>query len=220
MKILDITPLVSENLAVWPGDTPYQRQVLMDIDKGDHLGLSKITTTLHLGAHADAPNHYAPQSAGIDERSLHPYLGPVQVVKANVPQGERITLDHLTDFKVQAPRLLFRTDSFLQPDVWCEDFCSLSPQLIESLAQQNVLTVGLDTPSIDPFSSRELESHKVVHKYNMAILEGLVLKDVEPGLYTLVALPLKLKGADASPVRAVLLPYQIFNGVAFSPSIS
>ncbi len=220
MKIIDISPLISEDLAVWPGDTPYQRQVLMDTDQGDHLGLSKVSTTLHLGAHADAPNHYAPQSVGIDQRSLHPYLGSVQVVRALTPQGERVSWDHLGDFQVQAPRILFKTNSFLRPNSWQEDFCSLSPQLIEKLAQLNVLTVGLDTPSIDPFSSRELESHKVVHKYNMAILEGLVLEDVEPGLYTLVALPLKIKDADASPVRAVLLPYQIFNEVAFSPSLS
>jgi arylformamidase len=80
--------------------------------------------------------------------------------------------------------------------------------------------VGIDTPSIDPFASKKLEAHQAVLRHNLAILEGLVLSDVEPGLYTLVALPLKLAQADASPVRAVLLPYQIFNELAFSPPIA
>jgi arylformamidase len=222
LKIIDISPTISEDLAVWPGDAPYQREISMSTDNGDHLSLSKISTTLHLGAHADAPNHYAPSSPGIAERSLHSYIGPVQVEAVTTPRGQRVELSHLrADFELSAPRILFKTGSFPEPNQWNEDFCSLSVDLIDFLVQKHqVLTVGIDTPSIDPFASKKLEAHQAVLRHNLAILEGLVLSDVEPGLYTLVALPLKLAQADASPVRAVLLPYQIFNELAFSPPIA
>lgn len=205
MKIIDISPEISEKIAVWPGDTPYKREVLMDVNKGDSFGLSRITSTLHLGAHTDAPNHYG-RGEGISERSLNYYFGPCQVVSVSVSRGERIVMDHLPEIK--APRVLFKTGSFPDPNNWNNDFCSLSPELIDFLAEKNVLLVGIDTPSIDPFESKELETHLRVKKHNMAILEGVVLDGVRQGLYTLSALPLKLKGADASPVRAILMETQ------------
>ena len=205
MNIIDISPEISEKIAVWPGDTPYEREVLMDVARGDSFGLSRIKSTLHLGAHTDAPNHYS-VGKGISERSLNYYFGPCQVVLTSVLKGERVAVDHLPEIK--APRILFKTKSFPDPNCWNNDFCSLSPDLIDFLAGKNVLLVGIDTPSIDPFESKELEAHSRVKNHNMAILEGIVLDHVEEGLYTLSALPLKLKGADASPVRAVLVKSQ------------
>ncbi len=202
MNIIDISPEISEEIAVWPGDTLYKREVLMDVNQGDSFGLSRITSTLHLGAHTDAPNHYS-TGAGISERSLNYYFGPCQVVSVSVSKGERVVVDHLPEIK--APRVLFKTGSFPDPNNWNNDFCSLSPELIDLLAEKNVLLAGIDTPSIDPFESKELEAHSRVEKHNMAILEGVVLDKVREGFYTLCALPLKLKGADASPVRAVLI---------------
>jgi arylformamidase len=205
VKLIDISPEIHSGLGVWPGDTPFSREVLMDTDQGDHLGLSKITSTLHLGAHTDAPNHYAPQSPGISQRSLDYYFGPVQVIEVNTERGQRILWEHLKTQEIKAPRVLFKTGSFPDPEQWNNDFCALSPELVEVLAQKHVLLVGIDTPSVDLFECKELLSHKVIHQNNMAILEGVVLEQVDPGLYTLCALPLKIRDADASPVRAVLL---------------
>lgn len=205
MNIIDISPEISENLSVWPGDTPYSREVTMDTDSGDHIGLSKITSTLHLGAHTDAPNHYAPDSPGISERSLNFYYGPAQVISASTKKGQRVLVSDLSTQTIHAPRVLIRTDSFATPNKWNEDFCALSVELVDFLAQQNVLLVGIDTPSIDPFNSKTLEAHAEVHRHNMAILEGVVLSDVIDGIYTISCLPLKIKGGDASPVRAVLI---------------
>jgi arylformamidase len=101
--------------------------------------------------------------------------------------------------------VLFKTRSFPNPDRWTSDFASLSPELIEKLAGQGVRLVGIDTPSIDPAEDKALESHQAVLRNDMAILEGIVLDDVAEGEYQLVALPLRIAGADASPVRAVLL---------------
>ncbi len=170
---------------------------------GDNLELSSITTTLHLGAHADAPSHYVCEGAGMGEVELSPYVGLCQVVRVSLSHGERIRPHHLGE--IHAPRVLFRTDSFPDPEHFNKDFISLSPELIEHLHNQGCVLVGLDTPSVDPFDSKVLESHQALAHTGMYNLEGLVLEQVEPGLYTLIALPLKLEGADASPVRAILV---------------
>lgn len=205
MKIIDISPPISPSIAVFPGDTPFSRDVSMDFSKGHHLGLSSIRTTLHLGAHADATNHYHAEGQGIEARPLEPYLGLCQVVEITMLYGERLKPEHLEKTLIQAPRVLFKTCTFNDPNRWVDDFTSLSPELIEFLAKRKVALVGIDTPSVDPHDSKGLESHQALYRTGMAVLEGLTLRDVAPGMYTLVALPLKLVGADASPVRAVLL---------------
>lgn len=207
-KIYDISPLIHEKTAVFPGDTVFERQVLMDTSKGDHLGLSWVKSTLHLGAHTDAANHYHRQGVGIEAAPLEKYIGPCQVIHVQISRGQRIGLSVLQGKKISAAKVLFRTDSFPDPDHWNSDFNSLSPELINELAKQGVHLVGIDTPSVDPETSKELESHQALWKNQMAVLEGIVLSDVQEGHYELVALPLKIKNADASPVRAILLEHQ------------
>lgn len=203
-KIIDISPEISPELAVWPGDSPFSANFLMSFAGGNHLDLSTITTTVHLGAHADAPSHYSAMGEAMSVRGLDYYLGDCQVISVSTIKGQRISPQDFKD-KIVSSRVLFFTDSYPDPKVFNEDFCSLSPELIDDLHRQGVKLIGIDTPSVDPFSSKKLESHNALLKNNMAVLEGLVLKHVVPGRYTLIALPLKIKGADASPVRAVLL---------------
>lgn len=205
----DISPTISERLNVFPGDVAYQREVSLDFKRGDHLLLSSIRTTLHLGAHADGPNHYSSDGQGIGSRDLTLYMGRCLVLHANVPQGDRVAREHLgaqwrNAETWPASRILVRTASFPDPEKWNSDFCSLSPSLIEDWARGGVKLVGIDTPSIDPESSKELLSHRVVAAKGLAILEGLVLQEVPEGLYTLIALPLKIENGDAAPVRAIL----------------
>ncbi|MFN8011262.1 MAG: cyclase family protein [Holophagaceae bacterium] len=203
-RIHDLSPLVSERLAVWPGDVPYRRRVSLALAQGANLDLSSLEATLHLGAHADAPSHYAPGAEGIDRVDLGPYLGPCEVIAVSVPRGARILPAHLPG-PVRAPRVLLRTGTFPDPERFNEDFASLSPELIRELRRQGCVLVGLDTPSVDPFDSKALESHQALRETGMRNLEGLLLEGVPEGLHTLVALPLRLEGADASPVRAVLV---------------
>ena len=203
-ELIDISPLVSPRIAVWPGDVRFERQVALSIDKGDHLELSSIRTTVHVGAHTDAPNHYIGDGAGIDERSLERYFGRCQVIRVQIGRGERIRPEHVSDL-IDAPRVLFATGTFPDPDHFNEDFASLSPDVVHWLHEQGVGLVGIDTPSVDLYQDAELLSHHAIASHDMAILEGVVLGHVVPGVYTLIALPLRLEGADASPVRAALL---------------
>lgn len=203
MRIWDISPVITKELAVFPGDVAFRRDVSMAFPK-DHLTLSSVTTTLHLGAHADSSSHYHASGKGVEARPLERYLGRCQVIEVKLPRGARILPAHFSD-PVSAPRVLFKTLSFPDPNFWNDDFNSLSPELIHFLADKGVQLVGLDTPSVDPCDSKQLESHQALFARDLAVLEGLILKHVSPGLYSLIALPLPLKDADASPVRAILL---------------
>jgi arylformamidase len=201
--IYDITPSITPKLAVWPGDTPASREVLCDITRDDNITLSTLRATVHLGAHADGPNHYGKDAQSIDERSLDYYLGPCQVIRVKVARATRI-LPSMVRAELTTPRVLFATETYPDPQDWNSDFAALSVELIDLLHDRGVITVGIDTPSVDLFESKDLPAHKAILRHNMAILEGLVLKDVPEGTYELIALPLSLAGFDASPVRAIL----------------
>lgn len=203
MKLYDISPPLSPRLGVWPGDTPLTREMLLEIERGATVTLSTLRATVHLGAHADAPSHYARTGESIEQRSLDLYLGPCQVVRAQVPRGRRITPEMLTTPPRQ-PRVLLRTDTFADPSDWNTDFAALSPEFVDFLHAHGVRLVGIDTPSVDLMEDKLLESHQRIAQYDMAILEGIVLREVPEGDYELIALPLRLVGFDASPVRAVL----------------
>jgi len=201
--IYDITPPISERLKVWPGDTPLSREILGDQGKGDPTTTSTLRATVHLGAHADAPSHYALNAPSIEQRPLDLYIGRCQVIRLAAAHGTRIEPGAI-DMPIRAKRVLLATATFPDPAAFNEDFAALSPDLIDHLANQGVRLVGIDTPSVDPFDSKDLPTHMACLKHDMAILEGLVLEGVPDGIYELIALPLKLMGFDASPVRAVL----------------
>jgi arylformamidase len=201
--ILDISPQITSALAVWPGDTPASREVLLDLERGDSITLSTLHSTVHLGSHADAPAHYGKRAPGIEARPLEHYLGPCQVIRVEAPPGSRIGTKAL-DVEITERRVLLRTDSYPDPNRFHEDFAGMAPELVDFLHERGVQLVGIDTPSVDVFDSKDLPAHRRFLLHDMSILEGLVLAGVPAGYYELVALPLRLVGFDASPVRAVL----------------
>jgi arylformamidase len=205
MQKFDITPVVNSRMAVFPGDVPFSQEFSMETSKGQHLTLSAIRSTVHLGAHTDAPNHYTAGGASIETRSLDYYLGSAQVIEVKGRRNARISLADLACKKISASRVLFKTGTFPDPYKWNGDFMALSAEVINFLAEHGVKLVGIDTPSVDLSDDRELESHHAVAAHDMAILEGVVLDKVSEGEYQLVALPLAIEGADATPVRAILL---------------
>ncbi len=202
-RILDISSTLSDRLATWPGDAGFQREVRASHAAGNGFDVSSLHTTAHAGTHADAPSHILAGAPPLDALDLDPYWGPCQVIQVTLPPRARILPEHLT-VPITAPRVLFRTDSYPDPDRFVETFNAFSPELIACLHALGVVLVGLDTPSVDPFDSKGLESHRAIFESGMRCLEGLVLAHVEHGAYELVALPLKVEGGDGSPVRAAL----------------
>jgi arylformamidase len=195
--------MIHEGIAVWPGDTPVSRELLCDISTGSNIDLSTIRSTVHLGAHADAPRHYHQRGKTIDAVDLNKYIGTCIVISAlNTKMIEPMHCAIALEKNIK--RVLFRTNSFPNPNHFNEDFTAFSPDALDLLGKAGVKLIGIDTPSVDPFHSKDLAAHQVLYKYDIANLEGLVLDSVSDGVYELIALPLKLKGFDASPVRAVL----------------
>lgn len=199
----DISPTISAELPVWPGDTRFEASPTWQIGGGCPIHVSRMTMTTHLGAHTDAPSHYDPQGDAIDAVGLAPYIGPCRVI--DCVGVARVEVEHIEKHMDGVPpRVLLRTYERAPQRQWDEHFAAVSPEAIALLARHGVILVGTDTASLDPQDSKTLDAHNAVREHKMAILEGVVLDEVSPGDYELVALPLKLAGMDASPVRAIL----------------
>ena len=201
--LYDISPPLHPGLAVFPGDTPLSRETLLDLGRDDHLTLSTIHATVHLGAHADAPSHYGRDAATMEQQPLELYLGPCQVMRPRAVAGRALQPEDLTA-EIVEPRLLLATGTYPDPDTWREDFAWIDPSCVDHCADAGVRLLGVDTPSVDAGNAKSLVAHAQFLARGVAILEGLVLHEVPDGRYELIALPLPLVGFDASPVRAVL----------------
>jgi arylformamidase len=166
--------------------------------------VSRFETTVHAGTHADAPLHYSQGAASAAELALDAYMGPCRVVDGR-GQGGMLTAAFIRHNVHEPPaRVLFRTFERFPRDQWVDGFTAIDAEAIEALAAMGVRLVGVDSPSLDPQASKTMDAHRAVLAADMRVLEGLVLDDPPAGDYELIALPLKLEGLDASPVRAVL----------------
>ena len=202
LKLWDISPPVDEQAAVFPGDTAYTQAVHFSLTPDCPVNVHSITMSPHTGAHADAPMHYASGGASAGALDLVPYLGPCRVIDC-IGSGQLVThadIAHATHDL--PPRVLLRTTATARQD-WAA-FTAIAPDVIAWLATKNTVLIGIDTPSVDPATSQDLPSHQQLLAHDLRVLENLVLDDVPEGDYELIALPLKLMRADASPVRAVL----------------
>jgi arylformamidase len=207
MPILDISQEVTPAIAVFPGDTPFRSRAVLRMADGGSCDLASITTTVHAGSHADAPGHFLAGGASIGEVPLEPYLGPARVVVVTGLGPDRaIGPEHLAALPLGGcERLLLRTGTAPDPNRFNTDFAHLTVAAAERLAAlAGLVLVGIDTPSMDRWDARTLSAHRALGAAGIALLENLVLGHVPPGDYELIALPLKLVGLDAAPVRAVL----------------
>ncbi len=203
-KLWDISPPVHADTPVYPGDQSYTQTWAVTIGPDCPVNTSTLRLSPHTGAHADAPLHYDPAGATIGEVSLEPYLGRCRVIRVDHggPLVEWQDLAHaLVDLP---PRVLLRTYDRRPGDRWDPDLTAVAPAVIERLADLGVLLIGIDTGSVDPSDSTTLPSHQVLRRRGLRVLENLLLDDVPAGDYELIALPLRLTTAEASPVRAVL----------------
>jgi arylformamidase len=203
-KLWDISPPLQANTPVFPGDTAYQQHWSATLGPGCPVNVSAITLSPHAGAHADAPLHYDPQGAPAGALDLAPYLGPCRVIHA-IGCGPLIGWRHIEHALTDLPaRVLVRVYERMPQTQFDPALPAFAPDTLERLADMGVLLIGTDSASIDPASSKTLDSHQVIRRRGLRVLENLLLDDVPQGDYELIALPLKLMTADASPVRAIL----------------
>ncbi|MCI0435865.1 MAG: arylformamidase [Gemmatimonadetes bacterium] len=203
-RILDISQPVGERTAVWPGDQPYRITWTMTRRSGAAVNVAAITLSAHTGTHADGPFHCDDDGARPAGLRLEAYMGPAAVV--DVRGRCAIDADAVDSVNLEkAERVLFRTRERTDSTTFPAVFAPLTTGLAERLAAAGVKLVGTDAPSVDPFDSKTMDVHRILGQSGIAIIENLVLEHVEAGLYTLIALPLKLVEADSSPVRAVLI---------------
>jgi arylformamidase len=199
----DISPVLSPATPVWPGDTAFATDTTWQMSELCPVQVSKLTLSTHTGAHCDAPSHYDAQGKAMHEVGLEPYLGACRVIHCmGATRIEPSHVEHHLDD--MPPRVLFRSYHSAPQEQWDASFASVAPETIDLLAARGVTLVGIDTPSLDPQDSKTMDAHHAIRKHAMAILEGIVLDAVPAGDYELIALPLKLKDMDASPVRAIL----------------
>jgi arylformamidase len=199
----DITIPVREGLAVWPGDTPYSFALGWDMAAGASVNVGAVTMSAHTGTHADAPFHFLPAGAAIDAIDPAVYVGPCVV--ADVRGLDPIPADALAALDLSgAPRLLLKTGGWPDHTRFPDEVPVIAPDVPDLLTAHGVVLLGVDVPSVDRVESKDLPNHHALAARGVHIVESLDLSAVPPGRYHLTALPLRLAGADASPVRAVL----------------
>jgi len=204
-RLWDISAPVHAASPVYPGDQPYRQQWSATLGPDSAVNVSSLTLSPHVGTHADAPLHYDNQGAAIGALPLDAFIGPCRVIHA-MGSGPLIEWRHIAHAITAGlpPRVLLRTYARMPVDRWDANLTACAPETLERLADAGVVLVGIDSASVDPADSRPLPGHQVLRRRGLRVLENLVLDDVPEGDYELIALPLKLTSADASPVRAVL----------------
>jgi arylformamidase len=204
-RLYDISRTISPALAVWPGDTPFSFEYVARIADGAAVNLTTMTLSPHSGSHADAPYH-------VEDDGLHPadvpldnYLGPAHVVTIGRQHGGIVPADFDGRDLSGMRRLLIHTwVSDLPDSAWPEDFPYPTVELADWLAARRVVLLGLDSPSMDAFESKDLPCHHRLREQGIVNLETLCFAGVPDGVYELIAFPLKIAGVCGSPVRAVL----------------
>lgn len=200
---IDISQRLDENVAVWPGDTPFSYKVNWSKEESGSVNVGQINMSIHTGTHIDAPFHFDNDGKRVIELDLDLYIGSARVI--HLPNKTSIGVNELSNIDLEGvTRLLIRTDAWRDRSVFPQTIPHIQPELAAYLSELGVRLIGLDLPSVDPLDSKELSAHHELAGHEIHILEGLVLDDVLPGDYELAALPLPLVEADGSPVRAVL----------------
>jgi len=203
---IDISVPLRTGMVHWPGDPPVNFKRVKALEDGDTSNLTKIEMGAHTGTHIDAPFHFLPNTATIDQMPLDVTVGPARVIQ--IEDSKSIQVDELKQHNIQArERLLFKTqnsDRCWKSDTFVEDFVYLSLEAASFLAHSKVKLVGVDYLSVGGFKTDGAVIHKALLQQGVWILEGLNLSKVLPGPYELVCLPLKIVSGDGAPARAIL----------------
>ena len=205
MKIYDVTVPLSKELVIYPGDPPVRIERKSVINKNDSkYNVSRISFGTHTGTHIDPPFHFIEDGITVDNLPLEMLIGRARVVEVTAPRIDETVLEEF-DFTADV-RVLFKTrNSYLwSKKTFVEDFVYITPGAARALVNEGIKVVGLDYLSVEKFDAKEPETHLTLLRGGTLIIEGLDLREVEPGDYELICLPLKIKDGDGAPARVVL----------------
>lgn len=202
-QIIDISIPVRNGLAAWPGDVPYELRMERLVQEGGDINLASLSMSVHTGTHVDAPLHFLDVGPSVGDLDLEPFIGPATVI--DVSGKDRIQVRDLESGVPLAPRVLLRTAAWTDHTRFPESIPVIESYVPAFLSERGVKLLGIDLPSVDPIDSKDLPNHHALAQRGIQIIESLNLHHVSAGQYELMALPLRLEGADASPCRAVLL---------------
>jgi arylformamidase len=207
-KIFDISVCLGTEEITYPGDPEYKRETMSELGKNGAYELSRLTLSSHSGTHIDAPAHFIKNGKKIHELSLREFIQPACVI--DIHHTSMITVDELKTVSWgPAKALLFKTENSRQGKIsasmFTPDYVYLAPEAALYCLEKKITLVGIDYITIDKSGGTEFGSHNILLGHGVIILESIDLKDVPPGQYTLLCLPLKIYDGEASPVRAVLL---------------
>ncbi len=203
---IDVSVPLHNGMAHWPGDEPFQRHETLRMAQGDECNVSKMTCTVHIGTHMDAPRHFIADGAGIEALPFDAVIGPARVIAIADP--ELIRVSEIEPYKIASgERILFRTrnsEFAWKTGSFEKQFVHIPHDTAEYLASSGVRTVGVDYLSVGGFESDGPETHRALLKGGVWIIEGLNLVGIEAGDYELICLPLKLVDSDGAPARVVV----------------
>jgi len=207
---IDVTVPLENGMVHWPGDPEckiFRHFKLGEDDKP--CNLTKIEMSAHTATHMDAMCHFVPGGIGMDEMPLEATIGPCRVIRMEVE--DQIMPKDLEGLDLQkGERIIFKTRnterSWEMGTTFDADFVSISEAAGKVLAEAGVMTVGVDYLSIGGWEKDGVEVHQVMLGAGIWVIEGLYLREIEPGDYEMICLPMKIKGADGAPCRALLRP--------------
>jgi arylformamidase len=203
MRIYDISRKLENGMPVWPGDTPFQYEVSWPMEESGSVNVGRLELSTHTGTHVDAPFHFDNHGKRIIELDLQLYIGSARVV--DMVGKDSIGPADVKDINLEGvTRIIFKTLAWKNYNLFPEKIPHIEPELAPYLAEKGIRLIGLDVPSVDPIDSKELLAHHSLNQHGIHILESLLLDEIEPGDYELIALPLPLVEGDGSPVRAIL----------------
>lgn len=201
-EIFDISMELNAETPEWPGDRPFEYALSVTKEQSGSVNIGELKSSTHMGTHIDAPFHYDDQGLRIDEMPLEIYLSTAQVI--DVQGMDKIEPTAFPEPEEGVTVILLKTCSWQDRKKFPEGWPVFSEAIAEWMKARGIRLLGVDVPSVDPETSKELPMHHSMNANKRYILEGIVLDAIEPGVYELSALPLKISGAEGSPVRAVL----------------
>jgi arylformamidase len=205
-RVIDISRKVKKGMTVWPGDGGINIYRKASIKEGDSCNVSSIDMGLHTGTHIDAPLHYFDELQDIASLDLSMYIGYVSIFELDVK--DCISEDDIKEFNIEKGDVVFfktGNSEILETEGFVKDFIYLDKSASEYLLKKGIKTVGIDYLSVDGYHTKGFHSHNILLSNGIGVIEGLFLKDVNSGKYFFSCLPLRIEGADGSPVRGVLL---------------